>query len=45
MTKTFIVYGVSKGLGHARIQATPQSADTIYGISRSQPTFQHSNFH
>ncbi|OTG80722.1 SDR family oxidoreductase [Acinetobacter sp. ANC 4648] len=45
MTKTFIVYGVSKGLGHAIIQAIPQAEDTIYGISRFKPTFQHSNFH
>ncbi|MCH7295225.1 SDR family oxidoreductase [Acinetobacter higginsii] len=35
--KTFLIYGVSKGLGKAIVQAVPQPTDTIYGVSRSQP--------
>jgi len=35
--KTFLIYGVSKGLGKAIVQAIPKPTDTIYGISRSQP--------
>lgn len=35
--KTFLIYGVSKGLGKAIVQAVPKPTDTIYGISRTQP--------
>ncbi|KHF77180.1 Oxidoreductase [Acinetobacter sp. neg1] len=35
--KTFLIYGVSKGLGKAIVQAVPKPTDTIYGVSRSQP--------
>ncbi|MCH7313910.1 SDR family oxidoreductase [Acinetobacter sp. ANC 3882] len=36
-SKTFLIYGVSKGLGKAIVQAVPRPIDTVYGISRSQP--------
>ncbi|RZF56783.1 SDR family oxidoreductase [Acinetobacter halotolerans] len=35
--KTFLIYGVSKGLGKAIVQAVPKSTDIIYGVSRTQP--------
>ncbi|WP_433847515.1 SDR family NAD(P)-dependent oxidoreductase [Acinetobacter proteolyticus] len=35
--KTFLIYGVSKGLGKAIVQAVPKPTDTIYGVSRSPP--------
>ncbi|MCJ0829386.1 SDR family oxidoreductase [Acinetobacter sp. NIPH1876] len=35
--KTFLIYGVSKGLGKAIVQAVPKPTDTIYGVSRSRP--------
>lgn len=37
LNKTFLIYGVSKGLGKAIVQAVPNSTDTIYGVSRTQP--------
>lgn len=45
MSKTFVVYGVSKGLGQAIIQALPTDQDHIYGISRSEPNCTHEHFH
>ncbi|ENW07190.1 SDR family oxidoreductase [Acinetobacter beijerinckii] len=35
--KTFLIYGVSKGLGKAIVQTIPKPTDTIYGVSRTQP--------
>ncbi|AZN67839.1 SDR family oxidoreductase [Acinetobacter haemolyticus] len=35
--QAFLIYGVSKGLGKAIVQAVPQPTDTIYGVSRTQP--------
>ena len=35
--KTFLIYGVSKGLGNAIVQTIPKPTDTIYGVSRTQP--------
>ncbi|MCH7335701.1 SDR family NAD(P)-dependent oxidoreductase [Acinetobacter sp. NIPH 2699] len=35
--KTFLIYGVSKGLGKAIVQAVPKPTDTVYGVSRTQP--------
>lgn len=35
--KTFLIYGVSKGLGKAIVQTIPKATDTIYGVSRTQP--------
>ncbi|MEB6479770.1 SDR family oxidoreductase [Acinetobacter vivianii] len=37
LNKTFLIYGVSKGLGKAIVQAVPKPTDTIYGVSRTQP--------
>lgn len=45
MTKNFLVYGVSKGLGKALIEGIPSKQDTIYGVSRSRPSFVSDNFH
>ena len=45
MSKTFVVYGVSKGLGQAIIQALPTDQDLIYCISRSEPNCTHEHFH
>ncbi|EOG1931193.1 SDR family oxidoreductase [Providencia stuartii] len=45
MTKKFLVYGVSKGLGKALIEGIPTAQDTIYGVSRSMPSFSNNNFH
>lgn len=45
MTKNFLVYGVSKGLGKALIEGIPSKQDTIYGVSRSLPAFVSDNFH
>jgi len=35
--KTFLIYGVSKGLGKAIVKTVPKPTDTIYGVSRTQP--------
>ncbi|WP_436862818.1 SDR family oxidoreductase [Acinetobacter haemolyticus] len=35
--KTFLIYGVSKGLGKAIVQTVSKPTDTIYGVSRTQP--------
>ena len=35
--QTFLVYGVSQGLGEAIIQIIPKTTDKIYGISRTEP--------
>ena len=35
--KTFLIYGVSKGLGKAIVQKVPQPADKVYGVSRTEP--------
>lgn len=45
MNKTFLIYGVSKGLGKAMIEGLAAPADKIYGVSRSEPTSNHPNFH
>jgi len=37
LNKTFLIYGVSKGLGKAIVKTVPKPTDTIYGVSRSQP--------
>ena len=37
LNTTFLIYGVSKGLGKAIVQAVPKPTDTIYGVSRTQP--------
>ncbi|MDD9341522.1 SDR family NAD(P)-dependent oxidoreductase [Providencia heimbachae] len=45
MSKTFLIYGVSKGLGKALVEGIPSSNDLIYGVSRSAPPFKQDNFH
>lgn len=45
MSKTFLIYGVSKGLGKAIIEGIPSEKDFIYGVSRSVPPFKADNFH
>lgn len=37
--KTYLIFGVSKGLGKAITQQLPDTADTILGISRSEPDY------
>lgn len=37
MSKTYVVYGVSQGLGRAIIEAVPHRQDRVFGVSRSQP--------
>lgn len=37
LNKTFLIYGVSKGLGKAIVQTVSKPTDTIYGVSRTQP--------
>lgn len=45
MSNTFLIYGVSKGLGKAIVEGIPSNTDTIYGVSRSCPPFNQPNFH
>lgn len=44
LSKNFLIYGVSKGLGKAIIQSIPEAHDIIYGVSRSAP-IQMDNLH
>lgn len=45
MSKTFVIYGVSKGLGQAMLEALPHPEDRVYGISRSQPHSSQTHLH
>lgn len=45
MSKTFVIYGVSKGLGQALLQTIPQRQDQVFGASRSKPESDLPNFH
>ncbi|MEX9940647.1 SDR family oxidoreductase [Providencia rettgeri] len=36
--------GVSKGLGKALVEGFPENTDHIYGVSRSKPPFEQTNF-
>ncbi|MCX5468410.1 SDR family NAD(P)-dependent oxidoreductase [Acinetobacter nematophilus] len=45
MSKTFVMYGVSKGLGQALLHTIPQMHDQVFGISRSKPESALPNFH
>lgn len=38
MSKKYLIYGISKGLGRAIAQAIPQEKDVVFGVSRSKPT-------
>lgn len=44
MSNTYLIYGVSKGLGKALVEGLPCSHDIIYGVSRSKPPFDGANF-
>ncbi|MDM1406779.1 SDR family oxidoreductase [Myroides sp. DF42-4-2] len=37
MSKKYLLYGISKGLGRAIAQGIPQETDVVYGVSRSKP--------
>jgi 3-oxoacyl-[acyl-carrier protein] reductase len=37
--KTFLIFGISKGLGRALTQSIPTDNDIVYGISRSKPDY------
>ena len=39
MSKTYLIYGVSKGLGKAMASKLPSENDIIYGVSRTKPLF------
>lgn len=45
MQKSYLIFGVSKGLGKAITQSIPTREDIVFGISRSEPaylnTFKH----
>ncbi|WP_410877620.1 SDR family oxidoreductase [Myroides sp. DW712] len=43
MTKKYLIYGCSKGLGRAIAQAIPQEQDIVFGVSRSKPFDAKSN--
>lgn len=45
MAKTFLIYGVSKGLGKALVEGVPDQTDTVYGVSRTEPPFGGAQFH
>lgn len=45
MSKIYLIYGVSKGLGKALVEGISTSEDTVYGVSRSKPPFEQANFH
>ncbi|EMN0828281.1 SDR family oxidoreductase [Providencia rettgeri] len=44
MSKTYLIYGVSKGLGKALVEGIPTNEELVYGVSRSKPSFEQSNF-
>lgn len=44
MNKTFLIYGVSKGLGKAMIEGLAEPTDRVYGVSRTEPSASHPNF-
>lgn len=46
MTKhTYLIYGISKGLGKALARHLPGPDDQVYGVSRSQPDYLHDANH
>ena len=38
-SKTYLIYGISKGLGKAFTQLLPSVDDQIYGVSRTKPSY------
>ncbi len=43
MSKRYLIYGISKGLGKAIAQVIPQREDVVLGISRSKPEEMNEN--
>lgn len=41
--KTYLIFGISKGLGKALTQTVPDDNDIVYGISRSKPDYLENN--
>lgn len=39
ISKTFLIYGVSKGLGKAIFSELPDAEDRVFGVSRTKPDF------
>lgn len=39
MNKTYLIYGISKGLGKAVTQNIPSDEDYVFGVSRSEPDY------
>jgi len=39
MNSTYLIFGISKGLGQALTLALPNNEDIVYGVSRSKPTY------
>lgn len=37
MSKSYLIYGISKGLGRAIAHGVPSAKDVVYGVSRSKP--------
>jgi len=37
--KTYLIFGISKGLGRALAQSVPTVKDIVYGVSRSKPDY------
>ncbi|MCX2452561.1 SDR family NAD(P)-dependent oxidoreductase [Pedobacter sp. PLR] len=38
-SKTYLIYGISKGLGRALTELVPSANDQIYGVSRTKPPY------
>ncbi|MBC8985023.1 SDR family NAD(P)-dependent oxidoreductase [Pedobacter sp. N36a] len=38
-SKTYLIYGISKGLGRALTHLLPSANDQIYGVSRTPPSY------
>lgn len=43
--QTFLIYGISKGLGKALSKYLPKIDDLVYGISRTQPDYLNETVH
>lgn len=38
-SKTYLIFGISKGLGKAIVKTIPGNKDIVYGVSRSKPDY------